>query len=395
MKKPLLILDFEFNGHHPMHLRHLVRYGLTKTDAPMRFLILRKLVDRTLPTLTELEKQALLRCTELLDDDPLWQSLNRRFRKHIACSLYFEALSWKRRGKERILLLYMETIFYGLVFSPLPRRDFSCLMFRPTFYYSKRNMMLPGWKALAVFLLKWVGAYMARLRPGIRKVFTLDPLAEEYGRAEWGTEKFQCVPDPLGPEPGMTRPIGVQEARPKSTIRLLMAGALAPRKGLKETVDAIEVSSEDVRRRIILQVIGEPDKDFGDYVRTSLDRCRTLGVQVIENLQFVSDRELDDAMEAADLVLVAYRGFKGSSGTVIRAAHFGKPVLSTDDGLMAYFVRTHKLGAALDVGNPVVFAAALKNYLETGMIPGFDPLSARRYADASEPQLFVNQLLEI
>jgi len=393
VKKPLLIVDFEFSGHHALHLRHIVRYGLMNTGDTVRFLIPQKLLERTLQTLTEAEQRRLLPCVKLLEDDPVWGKMSSILRKpQLACWAYFEYLNLKHR-QERILLVYLESVFYGVAFSPLPRFDVSCLMFRPTFYYAERGMLSPGWKDRLIFALKWFGAYLLRLRPGITKVLTLDPLAEEHGRKHWGTTKFECIPDPLGPEPGMSRPVAAAPNGPKQTLHLLLAGALGPRKGLKETMDAFEVTPVDVRRRYILTVMGEPDKQFVDYVRVALERAKAMGLRVNENLRFVSDAELDAAMEAADLVLVAYRGFKGSSGMLIRAAHFGKPVISTDDGLLSYFVRSYQLGAAIDVGNPATFAAHMENFLLAGKMDTFDPLRARKYADDSEPQFFVDKLL--
>lgn len=374
-------------------MRHLVRYGLMKMTDPIRILIPRKLRDRTLAALTEAEQRRFLSCVELLEDDPMWGNAWRIFKKQfISCGVYFEYINWKYR-REQILLLYLETIFYAIAFSPLPRFNCSCLMFRPTFYYAERKILSTGLKNRLLFTLKWIGSYLLRLRPGITKVWTLDPLAAEYGRKNWGTEKFECVPDPLGPEPGMSRPVATESKGPKETLHLLMAGALAPRKGLKEMVDALEVTTEEVRRRIILTVIGEPEKPFGDYVRTALDRTKALGVKVNETLRFVDDQEMDAAMEAADVVLVAYRDFKGSSGMLIRAAHFGKPVIATDEGLMSYFVRIHRLGASIDVGNPKTFADCMENFLRQGKMDNFDAQGARKYADNSEPQFFVDQLL--
>jgi glycosyltransferase involved in cell wall biosynthesis len=372
----------------------VVRYGLLKSESPTRILIPKALLERTLRELLKPEKEILLRHVELLEDDPLWQRINSVVKRHnIASWAYFECINWKYR-RERILLLCLEPIVYGFALSPLPRFNCAGLLFRPTFYYSRRKMLSPGIKSWLLFTAKWIVSYSMRLRPGITRVFTLDPLAEEHAHGRWGAKKFRCVPDPFGPEPGVPRPIGSRKNKPKETSRLLLAGTLGPRKGVKESVDALEALPEPMRRKLVLTVIGEPEFPHGDYLHTALNRAKLLGVQVEEDLRFVSAAEIDIAMEATDVVLVAYRGFKGSSGIVIRAAHFGKPVISTDDGLMAHFVRKYQLGQAIDVGNPSVYANCLQQYLQTGTMPGFNAQSAREYADSSQPQSFVDRMLD-
>lgn len=394
MKKPLLIIDFEHSGHHAFYMRHVARYALANHDGSVKLLISRALRDRTCRELSEPDQDKFLRSVRLLEDDPVWVGINARVKKHsLACWLYFEYINWKHRG-DRILLIYLETLVYGVALSPLPRFECSMLMFRPTFYYHTRKMLSPGLKSLGMFCIKWVTAFILRLRPGASVVLTLDPLAEAHARDRWGTDKFRCIADPFGPEPGDPRPLGLASRVPGHKLRMVLAGMLGPRKGLREIVEAVALLPPALRERLVFTAIGEPEPGQSDYVRSCLDRAKSLAVDVQEDLRFVTSGEIDIAIENSDLVLVPYRGFKGSSGILIRAAHFGKPVISTNDGLMAYFVGLHKLGAAIDVGDPTVFGNCLKSYMETGLMEGFDPLKARRYADESAPELFVRGLLQ-
>jgi glycosyltransferase involved in cell wall biosynthesis len=263
-------------------------------------------------------------------------------------------------------------------------------MFRPTFYYPRNGMLVGGARCRVVFLIKWVAAYICAKRPGIFRILTLDPLAQEHARSRWNCYKFQVIPDSLGPEKGMPRPIGTVSAEPRRSLTLLIAGILSARKGIREVVRGLLHSPEDVRRRVILVVAGEMDQDASDYISENLQQLEEAGGNVVTDLRRITDDQLDAYIQRSDAVLTAYRGFKESSGILIRAAHFGRPVISTNEGLLGYFVRRHALGQAIDVEDSKAFATCIEAFLLTGTLRGFDPAEARRFADSSDPELFVD-----
>lgn len=254
-------------------------------------------------------------------------------------------------------------------------------------------MLVGGTRSRVVFLMKWAAAYVCAKRPGISQILTLDPLAQEHARSRWDCHKFQVIPDPFGPEAGMPRPMGIIRQGAPPSLTLLIAGVLSPRKGIREVVRALLYSSEDIRRRVILVVAGEVDKRDSDYVSRNLEQLEENGGNVVADLRLVSGDELDAYIQRSDAVLTAYRGFKGSSGILIRAAHFGKPVISTSEGLLGYFVRRHALGQAIQVEDPKAFAACIEVFLLTGNLSGFDPAEARRFADNSDPELFAENVI--
>jgi glycosyltransferase involved in cell wall biosynthesis len=240
----------------------------------------------------------------------------------------------------------------------------------------------------ALFALKWLVAYSCAKRPGIEQVFLLDPLAVDHARCCWNARKFTLIPDPSLPESGADRPIGCANPIADRPLSLLIAGALAPRKGLHTAADALWESSEETKRNVKLLVVGKPEKGCTEYVLHNVARLRAMGVEVVSDLRFVSDRELDEHIAHSHVVLTPYLEFKGSSGIVIRAAHFGKPVISTSEGLLGHLVRQHKLGEALDVGNTEQLSRCLERVVGTGVVDGFDPISARHFADSSDPKEF-------
>ena len=396
MDKPLLMVDFIATGHHALHIRHLVRFGMGSGRLPITFLISRELCDRVLTQLLPSESRSFVECVRILEDDCAWRRIRKWIRRDaLARCIYVEYLICLEGRKCVLFFLFLETVVYQLAFSPLPRFNVSGLMFRPTFYYRQKRMLAGSIRNRAVFLIKWVAAYACAKRPGIFRILTLDPFAQEHARVHWKCSKFRAIPDPLGPEPDMSRPVGTIHQGPRCSLTLLIAGVLSRRKGIHEVAQALLYSSVEIRRRVILVVVGELDARDSDYVSENLKQLEESGGNVVADLRLVTNDQLDAYIQRSDAVLTAYRGFKGSSGILIRAAHFGKPVISTREGLLGYFVQRHGLGQAIAVEDPKAFASSIETLLLTGNLSGFDPAQARRFADSSDPELFVRKLLAI
>jgi glycosyltransferase involved in cell wall biosynthesis len=393
-QKPLLVIEFLAHGHHSLYVCHLVRFALAKNQIDVHFLLPRELRDSVLTQLSPEESRFFNQRVRVIEEDPAWLVIVKWVRdRRLAQFLYVECLNTRESKGYQLLYLYLESVVYQLALCPLPRYSTSGLMFRPTFYYQQRGMLAPGVQSKALFVLKSFVAYLCAKRPGIERVFLLDPLAQDYTVSCWKSDKFKLIPDALGPAPGEARPIGRVVSLKDRAVNLLIAGALAPRKGLHSTVDALSEASEETRRSVRLSLVGKPEKGFEDYVLQNLARLKDMGVEVFSEIRFVSDLELDQHMAQSDIVLTPYRGFKGSSGIVIRAAHLAKPVISTDEGLLGYLVQRHKLGAVVDLGNIRQFAQCLDRIVSTGKVEGFDPDSARMFADSCDPQMFAELLL--
>jgi hypothetical protein len=109
--------------------------------------------------------------------------------------------------------------------------------------------------------------------------------------------------------------------------------------------------------------------------------------------RFVSDLELNEHICAADLVLTLYERSYGSSSIVIRAATSARPVIATNQGLVGYLVREHRLGAVVNVCDIAAVADSLRSFISTGRVAGFDAHAARLYAASCAPSTFAHRLL--
>jgi glycosyltransferase involved in cell wall biosynthesis len=393
INEPLLIIEFIADGHRSFHVCLLVRFGLAHHQTNIRFLIPNELRHSVLSQLSVEESHFFAPRVRVIEEEPAWLRISKWIKdKRVAHWLYVEHLNIEESRHARLLFLFFESVIYQLALSPLPRFNTSGVMFRPTFYYRQRGMLAARASSRTLFAIKWVVAYLCSKRPGIEQIFLLDPLAVDHALSCWKSRKFKLIPDPILLESDALRPIGSADPIADRPLSLLIAGALHPRKGLHSTVDALWKSSEETKRNVKLLVVGKPEKGCTDYVLHNLARLRAMGVEVVSDLRFVSDRELDEHIAHSNVVLTPYVGFKGSSGIVIRAAHFGKPVISTSEGLLGHLVRRHKLGEAIDAGNAEQFSRCLDRVVSTGVISGFNPLSARRFADSGDSEEFAMML---
>ena len=391
---PILIVDFATEGHHALHVCHLVRFGMTQAHTDIRFLLPRDLRDAVERQLPPAEAAFFVSRLHILEDHATWIRVVSWVRnKRIAQLIFVEYLNRRVGNNVLLLFLFFESVIYQVALSPLPRRNIAGVMFRPTFHYRARGMLQLRLRSHLLFATKYVVAFLLAKRPGITRVFLLDPLAEDYAHSKWASYKFTLVPDPVGPAPGAVRPYGASEPVRDRPLNLLIAGALAPRKGIHWAADALLKCSENSRCNVRLFLVGKPEAGFSDYVANNIERLKASGVLVSGELRFVSDSELDDYISRAHLVLTPYVGFTGSSGIIIRAAHFGKPVLSSNDGLLGYLVEKHNLGEAIDVTDIEIFSRWLESFISSGRVTGFDPSSARAFADSCDPERYARALL--
>lgn len=82
---------------------------------------------------------------------------------------------------------------------------------------------------------------------------------------------------------------------------------------------------------------------------------------------YVSDGESDMCFCASDVVLLPYIRHFGSSGVLSKAAAAGKPVIVSDEGLLARRVREYGLGLLFSSGNAELLYKSMRKISESDM----------------------------
>ncbi len=398
--KEVLIVDFASSGHHPKYLRQLVRYGLRmETEGRTRLLIARELLIRTERELAPEDQIILRQRTVVIEDHPAYIWLLKWVRiQTIVETLFVEYIIAQQASDCEILLFYLDPFLYQLAFSPLPRKCVSGLLFRASFHHRSKGFRPAGIREHFLYLAKYITCYVCAWRQGVHRVLGLDPFAQQYAEVKWLTTKYITIPDPIGPEPDAPMSYFAPRKRVQdSRLIFLLCGELSRRKGVLVVLRALAALEPDHQRRVRLRLVGAIHGAERDLVLAGLKNAREVespaGLLLDLDDRFVSDEELDNHIADADVVLALYERSYGSSGTLIRAAAFGRPLIATDEGFVGHCVRVHRLGAPVNVHDIDAVAEAFRKFIVTGVVKGFDEKSARDYASSCSPDDFAQRLL--
>nr|WP_262891251.1 glycosyltransferase [Spirosoma utsteinense] len=144
---------------------------------------------------------------------------------------------------------------------------------------------------------------------------------------------------------------------------MLVFGQLDERKGLFTLVDALKRLSPDQQARWCLLLVGPVDDRIAPALATSLDTLTAdTAVQLVRQHSFVSETAIQPYFSLSDLVITLYQRHIGMSAVLVRAAAAGKPVLSSDYGLMGQLVKTRQLGQVINAESPTAVADALVTF---------------------------------
>jgi glycosyltransferase involved in cell wall biosynthesis len=380
-----------------MYLRQLVRYRLSSdAERTVRLLISRELLERTERELTAGERALLRERTSLIEEHAVYIRLVRWVRAtSIVDKLFVEYLIATQPPDCEVVLLYLDAFIFQLAILPLPRKCVSGILFRTSFHHRDVGIRIEGAREYLLFLAKYATCRLCAVRTGIHRIFVQDPFAQAYAEKTWRTTKYITVPDPVGPEAGAPPPV-VASLPPSGRRRvLLVCGELSRRKGVLVVLRALATLEPCHLSRIQVRFVGPILHTERGSLLAELARFQHSqpAAEISLDERFYSGAEFDAAILAADVVLTLYERSFGSSATVIRAAMFGRPVISTDQGLLGRLVRRHRAGVAVDVRDSRAVAQVFRKFVDTGVIEEFDPQSAWQYARSCSPPLFAQRIL--
>lgn len=226
----------------------------------------------------------------------------------------------------------------------------------------------------------------------IDKMFILndEKVAAFFNSISGKPSLFEAIPDPL--------PLHLQEveatrqpARLEGRRQLLFIGSINRRKGLLETLRALERMPDSMKAKVHLRVVGRfLDSTLRDEAVAKVDTLVENGYSIELCEGWVSDEQFALEMQQCDLVLAPYVGFHGSSGVIGHAAFLAKPLLATCDGLVGEIVSERCLGEVVQTRDPDLYAAVITSLLERK----WDRETPQaKYADEMCSKAFMKQLI--
>lgn len=389
----LMLFDMDLGGHHGNYIQHAIDYACHQADpraidivvSPQFFDIHRD----TVAAISSYQHPAIncvpisaAEVTALSSRQSAMSRALRNFREWQIFCKYAKDLQ-----TTHALMMYLDTCELPLAAGMQSPCPFSGIYFRPTFHYDMFESYHPTRKDRLQQWRERIVIDRILHHPQLQTVFCLDPFAVKALASHPHHAKIVHLPDPVRPNPSIAPDLAT--CRTKLGIEahrrvFLLFGALEGRKGIYQLLDAIELLAPELRQQMCLLLVGKTNVAERAHIHQkviSLSQTDT-PIQLIECYDFIPEHDVSTYFQVADVVLATYQRHVGMSGILLLAAAAGKPVLSSDYGLMGELVRCYQLGLAVDTTAPLEIAQALSRCLVN--LP-------ETLGDRSQMQVFVEQ----
>jgi len=209
------------------------------------------------------------------------------------------------------------------------------------------------------------------LNKKVTQVFSLDPYLVDYSKKNVvNSEKIRELP-----EPGPYHELNERNKKEKNFILkaihkkgrklFLLFGSLRKKKGVIQTLKAIDLLEQKYLRKSLFVFAGEIDNKLKEDFEILIQRIRLeKEAEIIHFNRFVTEAELLPLIDVSDCVLVPYQKFIGSSNVLLWAAGAQKPVITQNYGLLGKWTRENQMGLTTDTASPKNIAEAIKTVIK-------------------------------
>jgi glycosyltransferase involved in cell wall biosynthesis len=341
-------------GHHPTYLRHLINHWCqSQLKGNLDIVVLPSFLHKHEDVVKLAQKSKTIRfvATTLEEQSALESATSnvaRAFQQYQLISKYAKQLQ-ATQG----LVLYFDSCLLPLVLGAKFPCPFSGIYYRPTLHYSSFPNYTPSWKERIQAWKERVFLFRIQRNPSVKALLSLDPFAVKSIEKLGGKTNVVHLPDPA---PGgyaadhsvenLKQRLGIDSSR---KVFLCFGRLSEGRKGIPQLVDAISTLPTALCQKLCLLFAGEPQGAGNERLETWLAPIRELqSVQIVNCSGYIPESAVPIYFQLADVVLAPYQKHVGMSGILLQAAAAGKPVLSSDYGLMGEMVRRYQLGLAVD-----------------------------------------------
>lgn len=392
-----------YYGHHPTYLGHLIRYWeQQQRPGTLSIVVMPTFLAKheDVVNLAAEQKCQTVKFVPMTQEEQVWlESARPNFVK--AFVQYQLIVRYARKlGATQGLLMHFDSCQIPFVLGlPLPC-PFSGVYFTPTLHYSQLSNYSPTKKERRQHLRERI--FLSRLfaHRQFKQLFCLDSLAVEFINQQFsGSPKVVHMPDPV--EKMSSAEIAVRELKTELGIEadrkvLLAFGILADqRKGTRQLLEALHLLEPELCQKICILLVGEPFPEGQATVESWLANVRqSLSVQVITQFGYVSESEVPVYFQLSDIVMAPYQKHPGMSGIVLLAAAAGKPILSSNYGLMGELVKRYGLGIAVDTTDRAEIARGLTRLISEPLTDLCSPQGMATFTELNSPEKFASAIFE-
>jgi glycosyltransferase involved in cell wall biosynthesis len=402
----LMLFDLALGGHHGNYMQHLIdrldrqgfRGAIDLVVLPQFAEIHRDtvaVIDRAKQQSIEINLVAITaaEATALGSRNSGISRARRNFREWQLLCKYAQALQ-----TTHALIMYLDTCELPLAMGLRSPCSFSGIYFRPTCHYQmfanyqpNRKDKLQQWRER----LTW-GRILDH--PQLKTVFCLDPFAATALAAQHPNTQVVHLADPVQPDPAKSENLAALKTQlgiAADRQVFLLFGGVDGRKGIYQLLEAIALLPPAVCQHLCLLLVGQPHPTDRINIHHQIRAlCETRQLQAIEHYEFIPEADVSAYFQLADVILAIYQRHVGMSGILLLAAAAGKPVLSSDYGLMGELVLRYQLGLVVDSTQPTEIAKALTSLLSASSQTIANPSQMRLFAAQNSIDLYASTIFE-
>ena len=369
----LMLFDLYLGGHHGNYIQYLIDYACQKpVVSAIDIVVLPQFLEIHRDTVAAIASyhQSAIKIVPISADEVAALGDRRSGLSRAIWNLREWQIFCKYARNlhaTHALIMYLDTCELPLAVGMQSPCPFSGIYFRPTFHYGMFANYHPDLKER---LKQWRNRFtLDRIlaHPQLQTVFCLDPFAVEAIKSERERAKIVPLADPVESAPSTLLDLATyrdQLGIAADRRVFLLFGALDGRKGIYQLLEASALLPPALSQQMCLLLVGKTSAAERANLEQKIAELRQQKpIQIIECYDFIPEDEVQAYFQIADVVLAPYQRHVGMSGILLLAAAAGKPVLSTDYGLMGELVRRYRLGVAVDATQPSELMQALARCL--------------------------------
>lgn len=186
------------------------------------------------------------------------------------------------------------------------------------------------------------------LNPRLKKNYVQnDPVAARYLNRLYKTHKYFNLSDPVFIQEYKARDVRNDLQISKEKKFILFFGNLSYRKGTMTILKSISLLSDEEVSKYHFVLAGRVSDEIKGQFYSLYNKLKdTKPITLIEG--FCSYEQIHDLCYSCDMMLAPYKDTTQSSGVIAYAAHYRKPVIVPNEGLLGRLVKRYELGMAVD-----------------------------------------------
>jgi len=353
-----IIYDSEIAGHHTEYISHLINFITNDKNNREKYIFL-------VPEEMQYKFPDIIKLTENYDTIK-WEFIPNEqctflqalplYKRSFAELKLVKAYADKFNVKE-VFLLYFNIFQLALIFKR-PSFEVKGILFLQ-FYRMQRDTIL---KKLKYYRKYWVTKLYCH-NSKIKTVFVLnDDKTVDFLNAKFNTSKFKILFDPI---PVYDAEIEFDAYKhyniPRHKKILIHPGAIDPRKGTYEIIDAVDILGEKESEEFAILIVGKAKADIENVLKEKLSVLKNKQFTILFDNSFVSNMRLKSLILQSYAVLMPYKNVEASSGILGHAAINNKLVLAPNSGLIGDIIKKYKLGILIDRTTAMCIANGIEN----------------------------------